>query len=184
MDFLKQAFFMLLCVFVAGFCFVLLWASIRFGVISNQRTRGWQNRLRQPQLEEVAAHWNVTLPAALETFYRETSWIERGEFRLARSASPSESRWHVHSFIPLTVRDLKQWIAITDAPGLPLATGGDDGKSVFYLPFDALRRDARAPVLMRPAGLPVVEVACDIEAFARFNASFYSDDDDEWDSDA
>lgn len=179
-DIAKQIFGWLIAVGIIFFCLVLLWALVRFSVISKWRTRGWQKRLRQPQVEIVAAHWQVRLPAALDSFYRNSDAIELEEFCLTRSVSPPAAKWFVHGFIPLTVVDLLEWIKITGVPGLPIATGGEDGKSTYYLPFESLRHGFPTPVLIRSAGgLPDVEAAPTIEDFTQFQPIDDADEEDE-----
>ena len=179
-DFAKQILSWVITIGIIFFCLVLLWAFVRFSVISQWRTRGWQKRLRQPQVDTVAAHWQVQLPAVLESFYRSSDVIELEEFCLTGSVSPPATKWFVHGFIPFTVVDLSEWIRITGVPGLPIATGGEDGKSTYYLPFESLRHGLPAPVLLRPAGgLPDVVVAPTIEDFTRFQPIDDMDEDEE-----
>jgi len=64
-------------------CLGTLRAWIRFGVISERRTRGWEDRLGQPHREEVEAGWKVRLPRVLEEFYRSSGLVECFEFYLS-----------------------------------------------------------------------------------------------------
>lgn len=155
---------------------LLLAVIIRSSLASGGRSHDWKERLRQPQIDDVAANWKVNLPTVLETFYREAEFIDREMYYLTRSHSSRDEKWFVSGFIPLTPLDLKEWIKITRVPGLPLATGGENGKSIYYLPFEQLHADPPTRVMMRPDGMPPVQVAASIEDFVRFVAVYESEE--------
>jgi hypothetical protein len=158
-------------------CALMLWAFLRFGIVSEWRMRGWRGRLGRPRLDEVEAEWQVRLPRALDPFYRSSGVVERGECYLG---PPGAGRplWYVAQFIPLTRRDVAEWMKVTGVPGIPLAL--DDSKGVYYLPFAALRCGEPPPVLLRepgPAGQDR-EVAPSVEDFVRFQPAEVPEEDD------
>ena len=144
-----------------------LWVYIRFGTISEYRTRGWKDRLPHPRLEEVEVRWGVRLPRQIEALYRAGGIAEMAEVYLAPPRPDSSRRWFVAHFIPLTAPDLAEWIKITNVPGLPVAIDGDKG--TYYLPISGLRGGS-LPVLLRGPGKPDldIEVAPSLEDFLRF----------------
>jgi hypothetical protein len=145
----------------------VLWFYIRFGIISEYRTRGWKDRLPHPRLEEVEVRWGVRLPRQLEALYRAGGVAAMEEVYLAAPGPGPSPPWFVAHFIPLAVRDLAEWIKITSVPGLPVAV--DDDKGTYYLPFSGLRGGS-PPVLLRGPGKPGhdLKVAPSLEDFLRF----------------
>lgn len=142
---LVGVFFLILVVVLVGF----VWAIGR-SVIAERRLRGRESRLAQPCLREVESYWNVRLPQVLEDFYCSGA-AQRGECYLALPTSDREqepTRWFVSNFIPLTVRDLKDWLRFGHIPGIPIAYDGDHQR-FYYLPFAALREDRPCPVMYR-----------------------------------
>jgi hypothetical protein len=148
-----------------------LWGIIRWGIISEFRTRGWRSRLARPRLKEVEAKWGVRLPPVLEEFYR-SGGGERFEFFLASPGSDRTPRWFIGCFIPLTVRDISEWVKGTKLPGIPIALDGDKG--FYYLPFESLSGGGSCPVLHRDLGgsrpYTDAEVAPSVEDFVRYQA--------------
>jgi hypothetical protein len=144
-----------------------LWVYIRYGTISEYRTRGWKGRLPHPRLEEVEARWRVRLPRQLEALYRAGGIAEMAEVYLAPPRPGPSRRWFVAHFIPLTAQDLAEWIKITNVPGLPVAIDGDKG--TYYLPISG-PQGGSLPVLLRGPGKPGhdIEVAPSLEDFLRF----------------
>lgn len=157
----------------------VLWVIIR-SIIAERRLRGWESRLAQPCLEEVEAKWGVRLPRVLEEFYRSGA-AERSEFYLVPPGADRGPRWFVNGFIPLTVRDISEWIRGIDLPGIPIALDGDKG--FYYLPVEALRGGGPCPVLHRDLGgrWPFTDaaVAPSVEDFVQFRALEPSGEDDE-----
>lgn len=152
---------------IATLC-LFLGVIVRFSILSSFRARGWRRRLRDPKIAEVESKWEVQLPRTLESFFR-SDMVERCEFYLAPPGSDRESEWwYVAGFVPLTCRDVTDWIKTTRVPGIPLA---DDGsKGVYYLPFDQLRQGEPPSVMLRPAGRRAkdVVVASSVEEFVQF----------------
>ncbi len=148
-------------------CFYLLWAIIRFSVIGPRRSRGWQKRLRKPQVSEIESKWDVHLPPALETLFQ-SSVVERFEFYLAPPGTDRARWYYVSRFIPMTERDVSEWIATTKVPGIPIAL--DAGKGTYYLPYEPLRAGQETPVLLRAGGRKAkdTEVASSVEHFLRY----------------
>ncbi len=145
----------------------VLCVYIRFGIISEYRTRGWKDRLPHPRLEEVEVRWGIRLPRQLEALYRVGGIAELAEVYLAPPGPGPSRRWFVAFFIPLTVRDLEEWIKIANVPGLPVAVDGDKG--TYYLPFSGLQGGSPR-VLLRGPGKPGndIEVAARLEDFIRY----------------
>ncbi len=167
--FLQQMFGVTIAVGIILFCLILLWFIVRFSIVSERRTHGWQKRLRQPEVDLVAAHWQLQLPVGLASFYRNSDVIELAEFFLTDSTTSGSVKWFIYKFIPFTIVDLSEWIKITGVPGLPIATGGDDNKSTYYLPFETLRKGLPTPVLLRsPDNSPDIQIASSIEEFIKF----------------
>jgi hypothetical protein len=145
---------------------LLLRAILRFSIISPRRTRGWKNRLHQPNLPEVESTWKVQLPRSLESLFQ-SNIVELSEVYLSPAGIGGSARWYVARFIPFTSRDLAEWIKITSVPGFPLAIDGDEG--VYYLSFDDLRDSQPPAVLFRAPGMKqATEVARTIEDFMQF----------------
>lgn len=58
---------------------VLLGVIVRFSIIGPARTKGWQYRLRHPEIPEVEAKWGVKLPQAMDEFFR-SEIVESSDF--------------------------------------------------------------------------------------------------------
>jgi hypothetical protein len=109
----------------------------------------------------------VRLPRLLEEFYRSSGLVECFEFYLAPPGA-GHPRWYIAHFVPLTSRDVAEWLKVTGVPGIPIALDGDKG--TYYLPFEALRQSGSPPVLFRAPGLgrQDTEVAPSLEDFIGF----------------
>jgi hypothetical protein len=156
--------------FAAVICLGLLFflgIMIRFSFIGKARRKGSEKRLQQPVLSEIEAKWGVKLPQSLESYFR-SGIVERSDFYLAPPGSDQSKWWYIEGFLPLTRRDVSEWIKITNVPGIPIALDGSKG--TYYLPLESLRRDSHAPVLLRLPGRARkdVEVASSIEELLRF----------------
>jgi hypothetical protein len=157
-------------------CRHLLWAIIRFSIIAPRRARGWQGRLRKPRIGEIESKWSVQMPRALESFFK-SKVVERFGFYLA-PAGADRSRWcYIARFIPMTARDLAEWLAITKVPGIPIALDADKG--TYYLPFEPLRPGQSPAVLLRAGGRKAkdTEVASSVEQFVQYQPMEVSDED-------
>jgi hypothetical protein len=163
----EQVFPVAVAVACAAVIVAFLWIYMRFAIISKYRTRGWKNRLPHPRLEEVEGRWGLRLPRQLEALYRAGGVAELAEVYLAPPGRGPSRRWFVAHFIPLAVRDLAEWIKITNVPGLPVAVYGDKG--TYYMPFSS-PQSGSPPVLLREPGKPGndIEVAPSLEDFLRF----------------
>lgn len=154
----------------------LLAVYVRFSVISERTTRGWQGRLAHPRRKDVEDEWNVRLPPALDEFYQESGIVERSDFYLAPPDDAESRRWYIASFIPLTARDCAEWRRVTAVPGIPLAL--DEDKGLYYLPLELLRLNGTAPVFLRKPGMTSPEDICvapSVDEFARFRPVEASD---------
>jgi hypothetical protein len=152
---------------ICVFLLFLLGVIVRFSIISSARTKGWQKRLRRPEISEVEAKWGVKLPQAMGTFFR-SEIVERSDFYLAPSGSKQSDWWYIERFVPLTRRDLSEWMKVTNAPGIPFAI--DASKGTYYIPFEPLRQNSTAPVLLRLPGRKREDrtVSSSFEDFAKF----------------
>lgn len=159
-----------------GSLLVVLWSTFRFSITSPCRTQGSTGRLRHPEIDKVAKEWGIPIPAGLEDWYRDSDFVERSDFYLQDSRRKT---WYIHQCIPLTVIDQREWIKITGVPGLPIAHGGDDDKSTYYLPFQSLKESEPVPIMMHQTLSPnTIKVADSIEEFGRFQYVEFSDEDD------
>lgn len=155
----------------------LVLAMHRFSVISSRRTRGWKGRLQQPEVLKVEAKWQIQIPPSLLTLFR-SDLVTRSEFYLAPLATDQPNWWYVAHFIPLTCKDVSEWIKITRVPGIPIAINGQ--KKAYYLSFHELRTGNSPRVLLRLPGPSHtsrdVEVASCIEHLMRFEPKSVSVD--------
>lgn len=156
----------------------VVWGVIR-SLISDVRRRGWQDRLAQPRPEEVEARWRVRLPRVLVEFYRSRLAERWGDFYPAPPTT-EHPRWFIAQFIPLTRRDLGEWMT-SMVPGIPIALDGNKG--FYYLPFEQLRGGGSCPVLHRNLGgrWPSTDtvVAPSVEEFVQFQVEEPSCEPDE-----
>jgi hypothetical protein len=152
--------------FLAG-CIFVLWAIIRFSIISPRRTRGWQQRLSKPNLAEVESKWDIRLPRSLELLFQ-SDLVRQTECYLAPPGGDETTRWYIAQFIPITSQDLSEWIKVTRVPGIPIAIDGSKG--TYYLPFSDLQHGKPPAVLLRPAGRNPMEkvIARTVDDFASF----------------
>jgi hypothetical protein len=135
---------------LVSFLLFVLGVIVRFSFLGAARTRGWRQRLRRPEMAAVEAKWGVKLSPSVEAFFR-SDIVERCDFSLARPGAPQSEWWHIERFIPLTRRDLTEWIAATGVPGIPIALDGEKG--TYYIPFEPIRRHSPFPVLLRLPGV-------------------------------
>lgn len=82
----------------------VLWAWIRFALISPRRLRGSRGRLLHPDLEGIESAWKVSLPRSLLSVYREGGVAELTETEIAHPMR-IVSRWYIAGFLPLTADD-------------------------------------------------------------------------------
>jgi hypothetical protein len=136
MELVKQIFAVALTVGLVAICLAVLWAIIRFSIISPRRTQGGQDRLRSPDPTGVARVTGTHLSDELVAFYRSSPVITRTEFRLVDSSQTPPRDWFIGCFVPLTALDSKEHRAISNVPGVPIATDLDGG----YYYLDATNR--------------------------------------------
>jgi len=157
-------------VFAVVFCLGLLALAgviVWFGVVGAVRRKGRLGRLHRPELAAIESKWGVKLPASVEAYFGSPA-VDRGDFYLAPPGTSQAEWWYVAQFLPLTRRDLSDWISITNVPGIPIALDADKG--AYYLPFEKLRKHLPPPVLLRLPGRKGEDrqVASSFEEFAAF----------------
>jgi hypothetical protein len=155
-------------------CLALLWAIVRFSIISPMRTRGADRRLRKPQPQEVEAKWKVNLPSSLVPLFREHPIVEKSEFYLAPDASDRDRLLYVYSFIPLTVLDVSEAKKSSGVPGIPIAF---EDKGTYYLPDSALRGEGPVPVVLRQYRKDT-QVAASVDEFFGYTVTEWPDDEE------
>lgn len=143
---------------------LLLYAIIRFSIVSPRRTRGWKRRLRHPETEGVHGVSGFQPSPDLIAFYRQAPFIELVEFYLVDRSKKPAVEWPVGAFNPLTPVDVREQMKISGVAGIPIADDLDKG--TYFV------TDTGAVMLHSPdvAG-GVVEVAPSIAAFGRFEVS-------------
>jgi hypothetical protein len=146
---------------------LLLGTIIRFSFIGAARSKGSEKRLQRPELAEVESKWGIKLPQSLEAYYR-SEIVTRSDFYLAPLGSDQTKWWYIEGFLPLTCRDLSDWIKVTSVPGIPIALNGSKG--TYYIPFGSYRPNSQSPVLLRlpGRGRKDVEVAPSFDEFSEF----------------
>jgi hypothetical protein len=146
---------------------LFLGVIIRFSFIGPARTKGWRERLQRPELSQVESKWEIRLPGSMEAYFR-SGIVRRSDFFLAPLGSKQSEWWYIERFLPLTPRDISEWIAVTNVPGIPIAI--DASKGTYYIPFESLREHLPPPVLLRLPGheRKELKVASNLEEFLQF----------------
>jgi hypothetical protein len=158
------------------FLIAFLWFIIRWGIISERRTRREWKRLRDPCLQELEAEWGITLPGELAAFYRTSDVVDRSEFYFV-PPDVERPRWFIMGFYPLTKVFVAEEIKATGLPGIPIANDADS-IAQYYLPFTSLRQGAVPIVVRRDSGGKEVEVA-PLSEFLRFRVVELREDDED-----
>jgi hypothetical protein len=158
--------------FAALVCLVLLFflgTLVRFSILGSIRHKGSAKRLCEPKLAEIESKWGIKLPDSLEAGYK-NEFVGRSDFYLAPPSTNQPGWWYIEGFLPLTRRDVTDWIAATKVPGIPIALNGSKG--TYYLPFESLRQQLPPPVMLRLPGRKRtdVRVANTIEEFFQFES--------------
>lgn len=109
----------------------LLWVIIRFAVISDIKTKGAKGRLRVPDPDGVASICGFRPAREIVEFFQSADVIECPEFHFVDTRSSPPKGWFIGGFIPMTPVDAREWLKITQVPGLPIADNCDGG--VYYL---------------------------------------------------
>jgi hypothetical protein len=154
----------------------VIWSYIRWGIVSEWRTRDEWTRLRDPRLEELEAEWGIKLPDVLADFYRTSEVLDRSEFYFV-PPGVKRPRWFIVGFYPLTKVFAAEFIKATGLPGIPIANDGNN-KAEYYLPFTSLRDGAVPRVVRREHGAKDIEVA-PLSEFLRFRVVEPRDDDED-----
>jgi hypothetical protein len=141
---------------------LLLWAVVRFSIVSSRRMKGAEDRLRSPDPTGVETVCGFRPSADLVDLYRNAPMMTRSELILVDHSSDSARTWSIGGFFPLTAPDVSEMRAVTGVrDGIPIA---DDMEKGTY--FAA--KDGR--ILFRPpgAGMPDIEVAPSASVLAGF----------------
>jgi hypothetical protein len=141
----------------------LLFAIIRFSVVSPVKTRGWKGRLRYPKPEGIARVCGFPPPQELIDFYRQAPFIDSVEFYLVDHSREPVAAWSIGAFSPLTPLDVREQRKISGVAGIPIADDLDKG-TYFVASSGA--------VMLRSPNVPggETEVATSITSFASFEA--------------
>jgi len=151
----------LVTVVLIGFALMVLFAIVRFSIISPARTRGADRRLRHPQPDGIEQICSFSPSPGLVDFYRNADVIERTEFYFVDESKQPAAAWFIGGFTPLTPQDVRERVKIVRVDGIPIADDLDKG--VYYMTRDGTIR-------LRSPNTPLgdVEVARTIAEFARF----------------
>jgi hypothetical protein len=148
-------------VFALFLLLLVLYAIVRFAIISPRKMKGAKGRLRDPDAENIGKISGIYPSAELVAFYRQAPFIEEVEFYLVdRSKEPAVS-WFVGAFNPLTAPDVRERKKISGVPGIPIADDMDKG--TYFVGGDGR-------VMLRSPNIPgrEIEVAPDITSFSNF----------------
>jgi len=146
---------------------LFLGVIIRFSIIGSVRAKGSEKRLQRPEFSDIESTWGAKLPDSLETYFRREI-VRRSDFYLAPPGSNPSEWWYNEGFLPLTCRDVSEWIKVTNVPGIPIAR--DASKGTYYIPFKSPQTHLQSPVLLRLPGRKQEDrqVASRIDEFLQF----------------
>lgn len=131
MEFLRPIFGWAFGVLLIGGCLLLLYAILRFSIISPFLTRGSRHRLRKPITDGIGKLCGMEPPADLIRFHEEAPFIEDTEFYLADTSVDPAVSWPIGGFIPISARDIRESQKIMRVAGIPIAT--DMGKGTYFV---------------------------------------------------
>ncbi|MEG3998100.1 hypothetical protein [Microcoleus sp. SVA1B1] len=114
-------------IILVGGCLFLLYVILRFSIISPFLTRGSKNRLRKPNANGIGNLCGFEPSADLFHFYRTAPFIENTEFYLVDTSNNPAVSWQIGSFIPMSVRDLRESQKVMRVAGIPIAIDMDKG---------------------------------------------------------
>jgi hypothetical protein len=117
----------IIAVAVIALLLVTLGAIIRFSFISPRRTKGARQRLRRPDIRGLEALCGFSPPSELVAFYKEAPFVELTEFTLIDRSQTPAKEWIIGTFHPLTLIDVKEGIASSGVPGIPIAIDIEKG---------------------------------------------------------
>ena len=126
--------------------------------------RGAEGRLRYPTPLEVAGVVGFAPPVDLVKFFEQAPFVHRREFQLLDRAAGADRVWDIGLFIPLTARDVRVGMAISNVKHvIPIAWDMDKGVYV------VTREGA---VILDTPNVPgrQVRVAASAREFQRFEA--------------
>jgi hypothetical protein len=141
---------------------VVLWAIVRFSIVSPLRVRGASARLRKPDAKGVERICGFCPPDDLVQFYLRSPLVTREEVSLLDRSSATPKEWFVGSFFPLTAIDAAENLRVFGVSGvIPIAD--DQAKGVYLV-------ESSGSVVFRPSGrsAKLVAVAKDVGTFAAF----------------
>lgn len=106
---------------------LVLGAMIRFSFISPHRTKGARQRLRRPDIRGLEGLCGFSPPPELVAFYKEAPFVELTEFTIIDHSKTPPAEWVIGTFHPLTLVDVKEGIAASGVPGIPIAIDIEKG---------------------------------------------------------
>lgn len=118
----------ILAIIFVGVLLVVLWAIMRFSIISPWKTKGAAGRLRSPEPAGVADLCGFPPPPELVELYLRAPFAERFEFELVDGGRQPPTSWPIGEFVPLTPLDVREARAVSGAKdGIPIAYDLDKG---------------------------------------------------------
>ncbi len=142
----------------------ILWAIVRFSIVSPKRTAGAATRLRAPDLIGAAKAAGFHPPPEIEEFYLESPLVEMQECVLIDSSKQPPREWPLARFFPISEVDVAERLAVAGLSGvLPIAS--DLEKGVF-----AISSNGTVELWTPGASWSTQKVASSILEFSRFES--------------
>jgi hypothetical protein len=129
MEAIKDIFAWLITAIFVGALLALLYAIIRYSVISPFLTRGRSSRLRKPNIDGMRSLVGFAPAFSLVNFYRNWPHLEKTEYYLVDSLK--KANWFIGAFMPLSKIDAREWINVSGKHGVPIAT--DMNKGTYFV---------------------------------------------------
>lgn len=146
-----------------GLLLLLLYAVLRFSVVSSLRTKGARTRLRRPEPGGIAKVCGFSPPEELVDFYLRCPFVESMEFYLVDRSTAPVTCWAIGEFSPLTIQDVREQRAILGPKLKGIPIGSDMGKGGYYVSKNG------AVMLFSPnVDQWTIQVAPNVKAFADF----------------
>ncbi|WP_031370499.1 hypothetical protein [Lysobacter antibioticus] len=117
-----------LCAVIVFALVFMLWAILRYSIVSPWMTRDSMAALRRPDLDGTGRLVGFALPIEAGDFYDAAPFLQRLEFVLV---APSGQRWEIGRFYPLVPRHVRENRKVHGTKNLPIAS--DQGKGVYVL---------------------------------------------------
>jgi len=102
-------------------------AMIRFAFLAPRREKGARKRLRHPDIRGIESVCGFAPPPELKAFYVDFPHLERTEFALVDHSKTPPAEWVIGTFHPLTLIDVKEGLAASGVPGIPIAIDIEKG---------------------------------------------------------